>query len=175
MGKKAEKKLKEAEEKKKEKKFFVRSSIIFYLIAVVLVTSGIIGLNINGSIDDEYKNSEDIRDVEATATYVEIKSEDDPDDYYNDPPKQRNYWVAKLTYTVDGKEYKTKKRFDKEIKAGDTATIEVYKKADGSYRMSRGAVDSELNQIILYALIAAGGVAFVFGSAGVFLIATKRV
>ena len=175
MGKKAEKKLKEAEEKKKEKKFFVRSSIIFYLIAVVLVTSGIIGLNINGSIDDEYKNSEDIRDVEATATYVEIKSEDDPDDYYNDPPKQRDYWIAKLTYTVDGKEYKTKKRFDEKIEAGDTAPIEVYKKADGSYRMSRGVVDSELTQIILYALIAAGGVAFVFGSAGVFIIATKRV
>ena len=82
--------------------------------------------------------------------------------------------------TVDGEFFSVtpetvKDFFDKEIKAGDTATIEVYKKADGSYRMSRGVVDSELTQIILYALIAAGGVAFVFGSAGVFIIATKRV
>ena len=114
MSKKAEKKLKEAEEKKKEKKFFVRSSIIFYLIAVVLVTSGIIGLNINSSIDDEYKNSEDIRDVEATATYVEIRSEDDPNDHYSDPPKKRNYWVAKLTLTA--KNTKAKRDLTKKSK-----------------------------------------------------------
>ena len=116
MSEKAEKKLKEAEEKKKEKKFFVRSSIIFYLIAVVLVTSGIIGLNINGSIDDKYKNSEDIRDVEATATYVEIKSEDDPDDHYSDPPKREITGLQSLPITLTAKNTKPKRDLMKKSK-----------------------------------------------------------
>ena len=146
MTKKEEKRL----EKRKTAIRFVIAPFVFGLAMLIL---GIVGLAGNNSDFEAYKNSTDIRTVDATVTYAAI---------HQDKPlsgeRPQDYWEAELRYTVEGTEYKGKDRFYKEVKAGDTVSIEVYRTEKGTYEIPTATTETgnKLSNLLMYLAIGVG-------------------
>ena len=146
MTKKEEKRL----EKRKRAVRFVIVPLLFGLAMLIL---GIVGLAGNNSDFEAYQNSTDVRTVDATVTYAAIR-QDKP------LPGERpqDVWDADLTYTVEGTEYKGRERFYKEVKAGDTVRIEVYRTEKGTYEIPTATTETgnKLSNLLMYLAIGVG-------------------
>ena len=126
--------------KKKKKDIY---SVLALLVGIALIAAGIIGIISSRTDSYEYKNSTDIRKVDAVIDMFSTR--DDKDD--NGIVTVTTYKFD-VSYTVDGKTYKgkyeervyakelTKKyNFDK-LRRGDTVSVEVYKAKNGNYKIS---------------------------------------
>ena len=67
--------------------------------ALIFLVLGIIGLVNHRSRYNDYKDSDDVRKVDAVITYVEVKSRK------GDYDKKVYYWKADVDYEVNGEEY----------------------------------------------------------------------
>ena len=128
---------------KPEKRKIDKYSVMALLVGIALIAAGIIGIITSRTESREYKNSTDIRKVEAVID--EFSTNDDKDD--NGRVSMTTYKFD-ISYNVDGTDYKGKyeKRvyardtsekyyFDK-LRRGDTISVEVYKTQKGSYKVS---------------------------------------
>lgn len=128
--------------------------IVTFIISLVFLFLGIFGTASSRNAANEYNNSTDIRNVPAEITYVEYKSKKDEDD-----ATISRYWQATFTYTVDGEEYKGKKKFNSMVSEGEIIEIEVYKNSNGVYKIYEDP--SVLDYVLYYAALIVGSVLFI--------------
>ena len=129
----------EGSEKKKKDIY----SILALLVGISLIAAGIIGIISSRTESREYKNSTDIRKVDAVIDM--FSTYDDKDD--NGLVTMTTY-KFEISYIVDGKPYKgkyeervyaselTKKYNYDKLRRGDTISVEVYKAKNGNYKIS---------------------------------------
>lgn len=126
-------------EKKKDNIY----SILALLMGISLIAAGIIGIILSRTEGNEYKNSTDIRKVDAVID--EFSTKEDKDD--NGVVTMTTY-KFKISYIVNGESYKgkceervyarelTKKYNYDKLRRGDTISVEVYKAKNGDYKIS---------------------------------------
>lgn len=102
--------------------------VVALLLSVALFAGGIYGVVSSRVSAQEYKKSTDIRKVTAVVTYA--KDIGDDDDY-----EDCRYWT-KLSFSVDGSEYKGTKTFYRTVCEGDDVTVEVYRTSSGRYKLT---------------------------------------
>ena len=129
---------KDPENKKKD-----RYSVLALLVGIGLIAAGIIGIISSRTDSNEYKNSTDIRKVDAVIDM--FSKHEDKDD--NGIVTMTTY-KFKISYIVDGESYKgkyeervyardyTKKYNYDKLRRGDTISVEVYKTKNGTYKVS---------------------------------------
>ena len=117
--------------KSKKQKSKRENKIFFLVLDIVLVLAGLYGIFVSLTGGMEYVNSPDKRIINAEVISVKHTYEKDDD---GDITSEK--WVATLRYTVDGKEYTTKKTYSTETYSGETVQIEVYKTSKGEYKVS---------------------------------------
>ena len=139
---------KEREREKRRKQ--LQGAIITSLFGLFFLILGIWGFLGNRSKYLGYKNSKDIRVVSATVDYAEIKSRKDENG------GKENYWVAKLKYSVDGKEYTGKHEYLSEVKKGDVLNVEVYRDKKGDFLIPEYTTESLYKLYNVLYLAAAG-------------------
>ena len=125
------------ERAKEKRKNTIKNAILVGCFGLFFLIMGILGIVISKSKYSDYKNSDDIRTVEAkvvSSDYHTVKRKNE---------SRREYWKVKLRYDVDGKEYSAVKDFDYELKKGDTVKLEVYHSKDGSYKPPVVTTDGE--------------------------------
>jgi len=117
--------------KSKKQKSKRGNKIFFLVLDIVLVLAGLYGIFVSLTGGMEYVNSPDKRIINAEVISVKHTYEKDDD---GDITSEK--WAATLRYTVDGKEYTTKKTYSTETYSGETVQIEVYKTSKGEYKVS---------------------------------------
>ena len=111
-------------------------------MGIGLLVGGIIGVIASRIDANEYKNTADIRKVEAVIE--EISSKDEKND---DNTIKGTDYRTKLSFIVDGKTFygdydfyasahNEKKPAYDQLKRGDTISVEVYKTSNGEYKIS---------------------------------------
>ena len=157
MSRRSERKMRRKEKLKSD----IRTSLIVSLVGLVFFVLGLAGVLLNQRQLKEYQNTEKLVSVPAEITYAEIKSDKDEDG------RQIDVYDAKLAFSVDGKDYTGKKRFDEPVQKGDIRSIEVYRTSSGDYRIPeiRNETDLLAKNVIMMFGIAAGAVLV---SAGLF-------
>ena len=140
------------ERAKEKRKNTIKNAILVGCFGLFFLVMGILGIVISKSKYSDYKNSDDIRTVEAkvvSSDYHTVKRKNE---------SRREYWKVKLSYDVDGKEYSAVKDFDYELKKGDTVKLEVYHSKDGSYKPPVVTTDGEykIDNILFIASLGLG-------------------
>jgi hypothetical protein len=143
---------KKSERKRRARVRKLKGALVTSLFGLFFLILGLIGYFSNRAKFMEYRNSEDVRMVEATVDYVDIRSRKGEYD------KMEEYWKAKLKYTVDGKEYTGKFEYLDEVKKGDVKMVEVYRTKKGEYLIPEYTTDSVYNlyNIFYFASIGLG-------------------
>jgi Protein of unknown function (DUF3592). len=149
MSSKAERRREKAREKRKNT---IKNAILVGCFGLFFLVMGILGIVISKSKYNDYKNSDDIRTVEAKVLNSDIHSEKRKNE------RRREYWKVKLSYEIDGKEYNAIKDYDYELKKGDTVKLEVYHSKDGSYKAAVTTSDAEfrIDNILFIASLGLG-------------------
>lgn len=113
-------------------------NLVFYVIFICMVIPQIVSTN---KQYNEYKTSEDIRNVEAEVVNLNIKHKDD-----------KNIYTYDIQYTINNVKYQNKllKTSNKgsvpPLKVGNIVTIEVYKdKSTGNYKIPTITSEKEKN------------------------------
>ena len=140
------------ERAKEKRKNTIKNAILVACFGLFFLVMGILGIVISKSKYNDYKNSDDIRTVEAkviSSEYHTVKRKNE---------RRREYWKVKLSYEIDGKEYSAAKDYDYELKKGDTVKLEVYHSKDGSYKAAVTTSDAEyqIDNILFIASLGLG-------------------
>ncbi len=130
----------------KELRIYARNVAIF---AGVLIVIGIIMLMLNNRTYEEFKNSDDIRDVEAEV--VSVHKEDIHKKVYDNEKEKttfhyeyvRTVYHTDLKFFVNDVEYKVKKDYSNCYSEGDKVTIQVFKNKKGIYKIPKIADDDK--------------------------------
>ncbi len=140
------------ERAKQRRSNIVKNAIIVGCFGLFFLILGIVGIVISRSKYNDYKNSDDIRTVEARAVSSDIHSTKRKGEI------RREYWKVKLSFDIDGKEYSAVKDYDYEIKKGDTVKLEVYHSKSGDYKAAVVTTDEEykMDNIIFIASLGVG-------------------
>ncbi|MBQ9827671.1 MAG: hypothetical protein IJM62_03205 [Lachnospiraceae bacterium] len=143
-----------AERKKEKRKKLIRDAILTAAFGVLFLILGIIGLRSNRAKYYDYKESTDIRTVDATVVSREVHTRKDDYGY------EVYYWKADVSYTVDGREYTGTKEFSTEVSPGDVKKIEVYRTSEGEYRIPEVVSDTtyKMWKILYIAVTAVGAI-----------------
>ena len=159
MSKRAERKKRAEERKKEARKKAIQGAVITMVFAAAMLVLGIIGFISNRKRYEDYASSPDVRMVDAQVTDVETKSR--KDEY----GKKNYYYKAKVTYVVDGTEYKGVDEFDDAIKKGDAVRVKVDRAKDGAYKIAAvtNETASKLYNILYICVAAFGAVLLVIG------------
>ena len=140
------------ERAKEKRKNTIKNAILVACFGLFFLVMGILGIVISKSKYNDYKNSDDVRTVEAKVVNSDIHSEKRKNE------SRREYWKVKLSYEIDGKEYSAAKDYDYELKKGDTVKLEVYHSNDGSYKAAVTTSDAEyqIDNILFIASLGLG-------------------
>ncbi|MBO7515664.1 MAG: DUF3592 domain-containing protein [Lachnospiraceae bacterium] len=159
MSKRSERKKRAQERKKEARKKAIQGAVITMVFAAAMLVLGIIGFISNRKRYEDYASSPDVRMVDAQVTDVETKSR--KDEY----GKKNYYYKAKVTYVVDGTEYKGVDEFDDAVKKGDAVRVKVYQAKDGGYKIAAvtNETASKLYNILYICVAAFGAVLLVIG------------
>jgi hypothetical protein len=145
------------ERAKEKRKNTIKNAILVGCFGLFFLVMGILGIVISKSKYNDYKNSDDVRTVEAKVVNSDIHSEKRKNE------SRREYWKVKLSYEIDGKEYSAAKDYDYELKNGDTVKLEVYHSNDGSYKAAVTTSDAEyqIDNILFIASLGLGILLFI--------------
>lgn len=140
------------ERAKEKRKNTIKNAILVGCFGLFFLIMGVLGIVISKSKYNDYKNSDDVRTVEAKVVNSDIHSEKRKNE------SRREYWKVKLSYEIDGKEYSAAKDYDYELKKGDTVKLEVYHSNDGSYKAAVTTSDAEyqIDNILFIASLGLG-------------------
>lgn len=130
-------------EKKSSKKGDIKISLLGLLIGISLIVAGVYGIVSNKIENQEYKNSTDIRTVNAVVEECRRKDEKNDADILI-----RSEYNTKVSFVVDGTTYKGRTYFvfgqnelknslpfQDKIRRGDEVSVEVYRTSKGSYKI----------------------------------------
>ena len=166
MSSKAERRRERAREKRRNT---IKNAILVGAFGLFFLVLGILGIVISRSKYNDYKNSDDIRTVEATVLSSDIHSKKMKGE------RPEDYWKAKLSYNIEGKEYNAVKDYYSEVKKGDTVKLEVYHTKDGDYKPATVTTDDEYKLWnIIYIASAGLGLFFIIVSIVVALPEKKK-
>lgn len=159
MSKRSERKKRAEERKKEARKKLIQGAVITMVFAAAMLVLGIIGFISNRKRYEDYSSSPDVRMIDAQVTDVETKTR--KDEY----GKKNYYYKAKVTYVVDGTEYKGVDEFDDAVKKGDAVRVKVYRAKDGAYKIAAvtNETASKLYNILYICVAAFGAVLLVIG------------
>ena len=114
-------------EKNSSKKGDIKISLLGLLIGISLIVAGVYGIVSNKIENQEYKNSTDIRTVNAVVEECRRKDEKNDADILI-----RSEYNTKVSFVVDGTTYKGRTYF---VRRGDEVSVEVYRTSKGSYKI----------------------------------------
>lgn len=130
-------------EKNSSKKGDIKISLLGLLIGISLIVAGVYGIVSNKIENQEYKNSTDIRTVNAVVEECRRKDEKNDADILI-----RSEYNTKVSFVVDGTTYKGRTYFvfgqnelknslpfQDKIRRGDEVSVEVYRTSKGSYKI----------------------------------------
>ena len=163
-----------ADKPKKKRKKIGKYDVIILLIGIGLTVAGIAGVITSLTAADDYKNSDDIRTVDAVIEKIE-RSEKVIGDKDGKQNKSRvdNITVfletlhkMKVSFVVEGKTYQGKydchtysddrerDQFYNQLEVGDTIPVEVYRNRNGEYKIADE--ESPINFLLCCAAIPVG-------------------
>lgn len=102
------------------------------ILSIIIIIAGIGGMIYTKRLSWEYKNSTDVRTMDALV--YSCKQTDEKDD---DGDRKEKYKV-RFTYEIDGTIYDDFKTCYKKMKKGDTVPITVYRNSKGQYKLEPG-------------------------------------
>lgn len=102
------------------------------ILSIIIIIAGIGGMIYTKRLSWEYKNSTDVRTMDALV--YSCKQTDEKDD---DGDRKEKYKV-RFTYEIDGTTYDDFKTCYKKMKKGDTVLITVYRNSKGQYKLEPG-------------------------------------
>ena len=102
------------------------------ILSIIIIIAGIGGMIYTKRLSWEYKNSTDVRTMDALV--YSCKQTDEKDD---DGDRKEKYKV-RFTYEIDGTTYDDFKTCYKKMKKGDTVPITVYRNSKGQYKLEPG-------------------------------------
>lgn len=102
------------------------------ILSIIIIIAGIGGMIYTKRLSWEYKNSTDVRTIDALV--YSCKQTDEKDD---DGDRKEKYKV-RFTYEIDGTTYDDFDTYYKEIRKGDTVLITVYRNSKGKYKLEPG-------------------------------------
>lgn len=130
-------------EKNSSKKGDIKISLFGLLIGISLIVAGVYGIVSNKIENQEYKNSTNIRTVNAVVEECRRKDEKNDADILI-----RSEYNTKVSFVVDGTTYKGRTYFvfgqnelknslpfQDKIRRGDEVSVEVYRTSKGSYKI----------------------------------------
>lgn len=128
--------------RKTKKKKDRRDEILVLCLGLVFIALGVASIVIGNRALTAYQRSEDVRKVEARVTYVERKSRPLTEEQKREKKKgnyvePEPYFLAKVDYEVDGKQYKGEVTLDNATPVGSLVRVEVYRTDRGTYKIPR--------------------------------------
>ena len=109
-----------------------KATIGALILSIIIIIAGIGGMIYTKKVSWEYKNSTDVRTMDALV--YSCKQTDEKDD---DGDRKEKYKV-RFTYEIDGTTYDDFKTCYKKMKKGDTVLITVYRNSKGQYKLEPG-------------------------------------
>ena len=117
-------------EKNSSKKGDIKISLLGLLIGISLIVAGVYGIVSNKIENQEYKNSTDIRIVNAVVEECRRKDEKNDADILI-----RSEYNTKVSFVFAQNELKNSLPFQDKIRRGDEVSVEVYRTSKGSYKI----------------------------------------
>ena len=102
------------------------------ILSIIIIIAGIGGMIYTKRLSWEYKNSTDVRTIDALVYNCAQTHEKD-----NNGERKEEYNVS-FTYEIDGTTYDDFKTYYKEMRKGDTVQITVYRDSKGRYKLEPG-------------------------------------
>ena len=109
-----------------------KATIGALILSIIIIIAGIGGMIYTKKVSWEYKNSTDVRTIDALVYNCAQTNEKD-----NNGNRKEEYKVS-FTYEIDGTTYVDFKTYYKEMRRGDTVQITVYRDSKGRYKLEPG-------------------------------------
>ena len=102
------------------------------ILSIIIIIAGIGGMIYTKKVSWEYKNSTDVRTIDALVYNCAQTNEKD------DNGNRKEEYKVSFTYEIDGTTYDDFKTYYKEMRRGDTVQITVYRDSKGRYKLEPG-------------------------------------
>lgn len=102
------------------------------ILSIIIIIAGIGGMIYTKKVSWEYKNSTDVRTIDALVYNCAQTNEKD------DNGNRKEEYKVSFTYEIDGTTYDDFKIYYKEMRRGDTVQITVYRDSKGRYKLEPG-------------------------------------
>ena len=109
-----------------------KATIGALILSIIIIIAGIGGMIYTKKVRWEYKNSTDVRTIDALVYNCAQTNEKD------DNGNRKEEYKVSFTYEIDGTTYDDFKIYYKEMRRGDTVQITVYRDSKGRYKLEPG-------------------------------------
>lgn len=109
-----------------------KATIGALILSIIIIIAGIGGMIYTKKVSWEYKNSTDVRTIDALVYNCAQTNEKD------DNGNRKEEYKVSFTYEIDGTTYDDFKIYYKEKRRGDTVQITVYRDPKGRYKLEPG-------------------------------------
>ena len=109
-----------------------KATIGALILSIIIIIAGIGGMIYTKKVSWEYKNSTDVRTIDALVYNCAQTNEKD-----NNGNRKEEYKVS-FTYEIDGTTYDDFKTYSEKKREGDTVRIVVYRDSKGRYKLEPG-------------------------------------
>ena len=109
-----------------------KATIGALILSIIIIIAGIGGMIYTKKVSWEYKNSTDVRTIDALVYNCAQTNEKD------DNGNRKEEYKVSFTYEIDGTTYDDFKTYYKEMRKGDTVQITVYRDSKGRYKLEPG-------------------------------------
>ena len=102
------------------------------ILSIIIIIAGIGGMIYTKKVSWEYKNSTDVRTIDALVYNCAQTHEKD------DNGERKEEYQVRFTYEIDGTTYDDFKTYSEKKREGDTVRIVVYRNSKGKYKLEPG-------------------------------------
>ena len=102
------------------------------ILSIIIIIAGIGGMIYTKKVSWEYKNSTDVRTIDALVYNCAQTHEKD------DNGERKEEYQVRFTYEIDGTTYDDLKTYSEKKREGDTVRIVVYRDSKGRYKLEPG-------------------------------------
>ena len=109
-----------------------KNTIGALILSIIIIIAGIVGMIYTKKVSWEYKNSTDVRTIDALVYNCAQTNEKD------DNRNRKEEYKVSFTYEIDGTTYDDFKTYFEKKREGDTVRIVVYRDSKGRYKLEPG-------------------------------------
>ena len=109
-----------------------KATIGALILSIIIIIAGIGGMIYTKKVSWEYKNSTDVRTIDALVYNCAQTNEKD------DNGNRKEEYKVSFTYEIDGTTYDDFKTYSEKKREGDTVRIVVYRDSQGRYKLEPG-------------------------------------